>query len=164
AIRDNDPVMFFEHKFLYGAEGEVPEEDYAIPLGVADVKREGSDVTIVAIGRMVHLALEAADVLSKEGIRAEVVDLRSLSPLDDAAVVRSVQKTHRLVVVDEDTPRCSMATDIVALVADRAFDYLDAPCKMVTAPHAPVPFSPGLEDKYIPDVNTIVSTVKSLII
>ena len=163
AIRDDDPVMFFEHKFLYGSEGEVPEDDYAIPLGVADVKREGNDVSIVTVGRMVHLALEAAEMLAKEGISVEVVDLRSLSPLDEAAVLRSVQKTHRLVVVDEDTPRCSMATDIVAMVADRAFDYLDAPCKMVTAPHAPVPFSPGLEDEYIPSVNTIASTVKSLI-
>lgn len=162
AIRDNDPVMFFEHKILYALEGEVPEEPYTIPLGVADVKREGSDVTIVTVGRMVHFALEAAATLAKDGVNAEVVDLRTLSPMDEDAILNSVRKTHRLVVVDEDHPRCSVATDVVALVADRAFDSLDAPCKMVTSPHTPVPFSPALEDAYIPSAGTIVATVKSL--
>ncbi len=162
AIRDNDPVIFFEHKLLYDMEGEVPEDNYTIPLGVADVKREGKDATIVAVGRMVHLALEAAEKLTGDGVDVEVVDLRSLSPMDDEAILSSVKKTHRLVVVDEDTPRCSLATDVVALVADQAFDYLDAPPKMVTAPHTPVPFSPPLEDAYIPAVDTIVSTVQSL--
>jgi pyruvate dehydrogenase E1 component beta subunit len=163
AIRDNDPVIFFEHKLLYDMEGDVPEGDYSIPLGVADIKREGKDATIVTIGRMVHHALEAAEKLKGEGVDVEVVDLRSLSPLDEDAVLTSVRKTHRLVAVDEDNPRCSLATDVVALVADRAFDYLDAPCKMITAPHTPVPFSPGLEDRYIPSVDGIVSTVRSLI-
>jgi acetoin:2,6-dichlorophenolindophenol oxidoreductase subunit beta len=163
AIRDNDPVMFFEHKFLYDMEGEVPEHDYTVPIGVADVKREGGDATIVTIGRMVHSSLEAAERLAKDGVNVEVVDLRSLSPMDEDAILNSVKKTHRLIVVDEDNPRCSVATDVVALVADRAFDYLDQPCKMITAPHTPVPFSPGLEDAYIPSVDTIVSTVKSLI-
>jgi len=162
SIRDNDPVIFFEHKLLYDTQGEVPEEEYAIPLGVADVKREGKDVTIVALGRMVLLSLEAAEKLAGDGVEAEVVDLRSISPMDEEAVLNSVKKTHRLVVVDEDTPRCSVATDVVALVADRAFDYLDAPCKMITAPHTPVPFSGGLEDVYIPTAETIVSTAKSL--
>jgi len=162
AIRDNDPVMFFEHKVLYDMEGEVPEDNYTIPLGVADVKREGKDATIVSLGRMVHFSLEAAERLAADGIDVEVVDLRSISPMDEDMVLRSVKKTHGLIVVDEDNPRCSVATDVVALVADKAFDYLDAPCKMITAPHTPVPFSPTLEDVYIPSVDTIVSTVKSL--
>jgi pyruvate/2-oxoglutarate/acetoin dehydrogenase E1 component len=162
AIRDNDPVMFFEHKVLYDMEGEVPEDNYTIPLGVADVKRKGKDITIVSLGRMVHFSLEAAEKLAADGMDVEVVDLRSISPIDEDAVLTSVKKTHRLVVVDEDTPRCSLATDVVALVADKAFDYLDAPCKRITAPHTPVPFSPTLEDAYIPSVNNIVSTVKSL--
>jgi pyruvate dehydrogenase E1 component beta subunit len=162
AIRDPDPVIFFEHKLLYDTTGEVPEEEYAIPLGVADVKRQGKNVTIVTIGRMVHFALEAAEKLAQDGIDAEVIDLRTLSPLDDKAVLDSVKKTHRLVVVDEDNPRCSMATDIVALVSERAFDYLDSSPRMVTAPHTPVPFSPPLEDYYIPSVDKIVSTVKSI--
>ncbi len=162
AIRDNDPVMFFEHKVLYDLEGEVPEDNYTIPLGVADVKREGKDATIVSLGRMVHFSLVAAERLAGEGIDVEVVDLRSISPMDEEAILTSVRKTHRLVVVDEDNPRCSVATDVVALVADQAFDYLDAPCKRITAPHTPVPFSPTLEDVYIPSVDTIASTVKSL--
>ncbi len=161
AIRDNDPVMFFEHKVLYDLEGEVPEDNYTIPLGVADVKREGKDATIVTLGRMVHFALEAAEKLANDGVDVEVIDLRSISPVDSNTILDSVKKTHRLVVVDEDYPRCSVATDVIALVADQAFDYLDAPCKMITAPHTPVPFSPVLEDVYIPSADTIVSTVKS---
>jgi pyruvate/2-oxoglutarate/acetoin dehydrogenase E1 component len=162
SIRDNDPVMFFEHKLLYDMEGEVPEDNYVIPLGKADVKREGQDLTIVTLGRMVHFALEAAEKLAGDGVEVEVLDLRSVSPLDEAAILESVKKTHRLVVVDEDNPRCSLAADVVALVAGQAFDYLDAPPKMITAPHAPVPFSPILEDTYIPSVDTILSTVQSL--
>lgn len=162
AIRDNDPVIFFEHKLLYGIEGEVPEDNYTIPLGVADVKREGKDLTIVTMGRMVHFSLEAAEKLSGDGVDVEVVDLRSLSPLDEETILNSVKKTHRLIVVDEDFPRCGMATDIVALVAGQAFDYLDAPPKMITPPHTLVPFSPVLEDAYIPSVDTIVATAQSL--
>jgi pyruvate dehydrogenase E1 component beta subunit len=163
AIRDNDPVIFFEHKVLYDTiEGEVPEDSYTIPLGVADVKREGKDLTIVTLGRMVHFSLEAAEKLAGDGVDVEVVDLRSISPMDEEAILTSVKKTHRLVVVDEDYPRCSLATDVVALAAGQAFDYLDAPPRMITAPHAPVPFSPALEDVYIPSVDTIVSTVQSL--
>ena len=121
--------MFFENKVLYGTKGEVPEGDEGIPLGVADIKREGDDVTIVAISRMVQQALAAADALSAEGIEAEVIDPRTLSPLDDETILNSVAKTHRLVVVDEDNPRCSVATDIAAMVADKGFDTLDAPIK-----------------------------------
>jgi len=162
AIRDDDPVIFFEHKVLYDTKGEVPEENYTIPLGKADIKRKGEDVTVVTIARMTLFALEAAKKLADDGISIEVVDLRSLSPMDDEAILNSVKKTHRLVVIDEDNPRCSMATDVAALVADQAFDYLDAPPKMITPPHVPVPFSPPLEDIYLPSVDRIVSTVKGL--
>lgn len=163
AIRDPDPVIFFEHKLLYDVSAEVPEGDYTIPLGVADIKRKGKDATLVAMGRMVHIALEAAEELSKDGTDLEVIDLRSLSPMDDKMILDSVKKTHRLVVVDEDNPRCSVACDIVALVSGRAFDDLDAPPCMVTSPHTPVPFSGPLEDYYIPSVEKIVSTVKSVV-
>ncbi len=163
AIRDPDPVIFFEHKLLYDMSGEVPEGEYTIPLGVADIKRPGRDVTVVAIGRMVHFALEAAQRLAGEGIEVEVIDPRTLSPLDEETIVNSVKKTHRLVVVDEDNPRCSVATDIVAMVTQHAFEYLDAPPRMVTAPHAVVPFSPVLEDFYVPSPERIMAAVKSLV-
>jgi len=142
--------------------GEVPEGEYVIPLGQADIKREGTDVTIVAISRMVHQALAAADELEADGISAEIVDPRTLSPLDEETILNSVAKTHRLVIVDEDNPRCSAATDIAALVADKAFTELDAPIKLVTAPHTPVPFSPPLELFYIPSPERIVATVQEL--
>ncbi|MFQ5880336.1 MAG: alpha-ketoacid dehydrogenase subunit beta [Dehalococcoidia bacterium] len=163
AIGDDDPIIFFEHKFMYDLRGPVPEEPYTIPLGQAEVKRQGRDVTIVAISRMVHLALAAAERLVQDGIEAEVVDPRTLSPLDGDAIIASVQRTHRLVVVDEDNPRCSMATDIAALVAERAFDYLDAPIRMVTSPHSPSPFSPVLEDYYLPSSDRIAETVRGLL-
>ncbi len=162
SIRDDDLVVFFENKMLYSISGEVPEDEYVIPLGKADIKREGTDVTIVAISRMVHQALAAADALQEEGISAEVVDPRTLSPLDEETILNSVAKTHRLVVVDEDNPRCSIATDIAALAADKAFSELDAPIKLVTAPHTPVPFSPPLEQFYIPSPERIVATVQEL--
>jgi pyruvate dehydrogenase E1 component beta subunit len=125
------------------------------------VKREGSGVSVVTLGRMVHLALEAAEALDSEGISVEVLDLRSISPMDEEAILASVRKTRRLVVVDEDNPRCSIATDVVALVASRAFDHLDAPPQMVTAPHTPVPFSPPLEDFYVPSTEQIASAVRA---
>jgi acetoin:2,6-dichlorophenolindophenol oxidoreductase subunit beta len=162
SIRDDDLVVFFENKMLYSMSGEVPEGEYVIPLGKADIKREGTDVTIVAISRMVHQALAAADALREVGISAEVVDPRTLSPLDEETILNSVAKTHRLVVVDEDNPRCSVATDIAALAADKAFTELDAPIKLVTAPHTPVPFSPPLEQFYIPSPERIIATVQEL--
>ena len=162
AIRDDDLVVVFENKMLYGLSGEVPDGEYIIPLGKADIKREGTDVTIVAISRMVHQALEAANTLQEQGISAEIVDPRTLSPLDEETILTSVAKTHRLIVVDEDNPRCSAATDIAALVADKAFTELDAPIKLVTAPHTPVPFSPPLEQFYIPSPERIVATVQEL--
>jgi pyruvate dehydrogenase E1 component beta subunit len=163
SIRDDDLVMFFENKVLYGTKGEVPEGNEGIPLGVADIKREGDDVTIVAISRMVHQALAAADALAAEGIEAEVIDPRTLSPLDDETILGSVAKTHRLLIVDEDNPRCSAATDIAAMVADRGFDTLDAPIKRVSAPHTPVPFSPPLEQFYVPSPERIVDAVREIV-
>jgi pyruvate dehydrogenase E1 component beta subunit len=162
AIRDDDLVMFFENKVLYAMKGEVPDGDEGIPLGVADVKCEGSDVTIVALSRMVHQSLAAAKALANEGIEAEIIDPRTISPLDEETILESVRKTHRLVVVDEDNPRCSVATDIAALVADKGFDFLDAPIKIVTAPHTPVPFSPVLEQAYVPSPEKIAETVREL--
>src|SRR6266536_4544535 len=139
AIRDDDPVIFFEHKVLYDTEGDVPEEAYAIPFAEANFVREGDDVTIVALGRMVLLAQQAAAQLDGEGISCEIVDPRTTSPLDLDTILESVQNTGRLVVVDEATPRCNMATDISAQVAQQAFGALRAPIEMVTAPHTPVP-------------------------
>lgn len=163
AIADNDPVIFFEDKTLYNMTGEVPEGHYTIPLGKADIKRTGTDLTIVAIGKQVHTALQAADLLAKKGIEIEVVDPRSLSPLDEETILSSVAKTNRLIVIDEANPRCSIATDIAALVADKGFDTLDAPIKRITAPHTPVPFSPPLEDLYLPTPKKVIEVVSELI-
>jgi pyruvate dehydrogenase E1 component beta subunit len=163
AIRDDDLVVVFEHKLLYGVAGEVPEGDSAIPLGTADVKREGGDVTIVGISRMVQHALAAADQLAAEGVEAEVVDPRTLSPLDTDTILASVEKTHRLVIADEDNPLCSVAATIAAVAADEGFDSLDAPIKCVTAPHTPVPFSPPLEQAYIPSPERIADAVRAVV-
>jgi acetoin:2,6-dichlorophenolindophenol oxidoreductase subunit beta len=163
SIRDDDLVLFFEHKVLYGLSGEVPEGGESIPLGKADIKRTGDDVTIVAISRMVHQALEAAEALAAEGIECEVVDPRTLSPLDSDTILESVAKTHRLVVVDEDNPLCSVAHTIAAIVADEGFDTLDAPIKCVNAPHTPVPFSPPLEQAYIPSPEQIAAAVRTIV-
>ena len=163
AIRDDDLVMFFENKMLYAMNGEVPEGECVIPLGKADIKREGTDVTVVAISRMVHQALAAADALQAGGISIEIVDPRTLSPLDEETILTSVAKTHRLVIVDEDNPRCSVATDIAALVVEKAFTELDAPIKRVTAPHTPVPFSPPLEQFYVPSPERIVAAIQEIL-
>lgn len=163
AIEDNDPVVFFEDKTLYNMTGDVPEGYYTIPLGKADIKRAGSDLTIVAIGKQVHTALTAAEQLAAKGIEIEVIDPRSLSPLDEDTILSSVAKTNRLVVIDEANPRCSIATDIAALVADKGFDTLDAPIKRITAPHTPVPFSPPLEDIYLPTPEKVVAAVSELL-
>ena len=160
SIRDNDPVMFFEHKLLYDMEEEVPDDAYTIPFGSANLLREGKDVTIVALGRMVHFAQAAADVLKREGIDCTIIDPRTISPLDSDTIIDSVHETGRLVVVDESNPRCSVAADISGLVAQEAFGALKGPIQMVTAPHAPVPFSPTLEDLYIPDAGKIVAAVR----
>jgi pyruvate dehydrogenase E1 component beta subunit len=163
AIRDDDPVIFCEHKGLYFTKGPCPEGDYEIPIGEACVKREGDDVTIVAIARMVELAQQAAQQLSDEGVSVEIVDPRSLSPLDEETILRSLEKTGRLVIVDESTPRCSFAADVAAMAAERGFDLLDAPIKRVTSPHAPVPFSPTLEDTYLPNSARVVDAVREVL-
>ena len=162
SIRDDDPVIFFENKVLYNIEGEVPEEPYVVPLGEAEYVREGDDVTIVAIGRMVSMAEQAAEQLADEGIECEIVDPRTTSPLDEETIFESVENTGRLVVVDEANPRCSLATDIVARVAQNCFDDLEAAPKMVTAPHTPPPFSPTLEDLYVPDPERIAAAVREI--
>ena len=160
SIRDNDPVIFLEHKNLYGFEGEVPEGLYAIPFGEAAVVREGKHATVATYGLMVHRALDAAALLAKDGIELEVVDLRTLSPLDIDTVLESVEKTGHLVCVDEASPRCSIACDVSAQVAQQAFGALKGPIEMVTPPHVPVPFSPTLEDLYIPSAAQIAAAVK----
>ena len=162
AIRDPDPVIFIEHKRLYMKECEVPDEQYAIPFGEAAIVREGNNVTIVGIQKMVHTSLDAADVLAGLGVEAEVIDPRTYSPLDIRTIVNSVDKTGRLVVVDESHPRCSLATDIAAQVADLAFASLRAPIKRVTGPHTPIPFSPPLEDAFIPQPSSVVAAVMTL--
>jgi pyruvate dehydrogenase E1 component beta subunit len=162
SIFDDSPVMFFEHLKLYVAKGPVPEEPYRIPLGVAEVRRAGSDVTVVAIAAMVDRALEAADQLAAAGTSVEVIDPRTLSPLDVDTIVASAEKTGALVVVDESPPHCSVASEIAAVVTEQAFDFLNAPVRRVTAPHAPVPFTPSLEEVYAPTVAAIVDAVNNL--
>ncbi len=160
SIRDNDPVIFCEHKSLYDVQGEVPEASYVIPFGEANVVREGKHCSIVTYGLMVHRALEAAATLGKEGVEVEIVDLRTLSPLDMDTVLESVTKTGRLVCVDEASPRCNIAADISAQVVMRAFGALKAQIEMVTPPHTPVPFSPALEDLYIPSGAQVADAVR----
>ncbi len=162
AIRDDDPVIFFEHKALYDLPGEVPDEAYTVPFGEASITREGKDVTIVAFGRMVHLANEVADRLRRDKIGVTVVDPRTTSPLDEETILDAVAETGRVVIVDEAHPRCSMAADIARLVAEQAFDDLKAPIRTLTAPHTPVPFSPALEDAYLPSAARLEEMVRSL--
>jgi pyruvate/2-oxoglutarate/acetoin dehydrogenase E1 component len=162
SIRDDDPVIFCEHKAMYDLTGDVPEESYTIPFGEANVVREGDDVTIVALGRMVSLAQQAAAELESSGVSAEVIDPRTVSPLDLDTILESVEKTGRLVIVDEASPRCNLATDISAQVVSEAFDDLRAPIKMVSPPHVPVPFAAPLEDAYIPSMQDIVNAAKTV--
>ena len=162
SIRDDDPVIFFEHKAMYDVTGEVPEESYTIPFGEANVVREGDDVTVVAIGRMVSMAEEAAKELEGSGISIEIIDPRTLSPLDLDTILESVENTGRLVVVDEASPRCNIATDISAQVVSEAFGDLKAPVKMVSPPHVPVPFAASLEDLYMPTAQDITNAVKTV--
>ncbi len=162
AIRDDDPVIFFEHKAMYDDEEEVPDESYTIPFGEANLTREGDDVTIVALGRMVGLANQVADKLARDGISCTVLDPRTTSPLDEDTILECAEETGRVVVVDEANPRCNMATDISALIGQNAFGALKAPVKMVTPPHTPVPFAPELEDAYIPSVAQIEAAVREV--
>ncbi len=161
AIRDDDPVVFLEHKFLYAMTGDVPDDpDFVIPFGHARLARAGEDVTVVASGMMVGYAETAADDLAQDGVGCDVLDLRTTSPLDEEAILDSVEATGRLVIVDEAPPRCSLATDIAALVASKAFASLKAPIEMVTAPHTPVPFARELEGAYLPSPAKVAAAVR----
>jgi len=165
AIRDDNPVMFIEHKMLYGTKGPVPDpsEDYTIPLGVADIKRPGKDVTLITYSRMVLRALEAAEILAKEGIDVEVIDLRSLKPLDTDAIITSVKKTGRVVGVTEAYENTSFINEVMAIINDLAFDYLDAPMVRVAALNVPVPRAEILEDQAIPNVARIVDACRKVV-
>ncbi|MGM0366862.1 MAG: alpha-ketoacid dehydrogenase subunit beta [Actinomycetota bacterium] len=174
AVRDNNPVLIFEHKLLYGAKGarkeagsfdctsEIPDEDYTVPIGKAEVKREGSDVTIVASLLMLHFSLEAANKLAQEGIKAEVIDLRTLWPFDVRMIEESVKKTGRLAIVEESPKQGGIGAEIGMAISERIPDYMLAPIKRITAPNTPVPFTPVLEQLYVPQVERIGSEVKEM--
>lgn len=162
AIRDNDPVIFMESEQMYGDKGEVPEEEYVLPIGVADVKRSGTDVTIVSFGKIIKAAYQAADELAKEGIEAEIIDLRTVRPIDYATVIESVKKTNRLVILEEAWPLGSIATEVTYMVQRNAFDYLDAPVKRVTSPDTPMAYSPVLVDTYLPNAAKVIAAVKEV--
>lgn len=163
SIRDNDPVIFMESELMYGDKGAVPEEEYLIPLGVADVKRSGTDVTIVSFGKIMKVALAAAQELEKEGISAEVIDLRTVRPIDYATVVESVKKTNRLVIVEEAWPLSSIATEITYHIQKHAFDYLDAPIQRVNSFDAPLPYAPTLIEAILPNVAKTIKAVKTVL-
>jgi len=163
AIRDDDPVVFFEHKALYPRKSEVPEEPYTIAFGEANLLREGDDATVVALGRMVPFAEKALDALAKEGVKCDLIDPRTTSPLDEETILESVQSSGRLVVVDESPPRCSVAADIAALVVSRGFSSLKAPVMLVTAPHTPIPFSPALERAWVPGPQKIEAAIRRVL-
>jgi pyruvate dehydrogenase E1 component beta subunit len=162
AIRDNDPVIFMESEQMYGEKGEVPEGEYLIPIGVADVKRQGRDVTIVAYGKIMKVAFAAADELQKEGISAEVIDLRTIRPIDYNTVIESVKKTNRLVIVEESWPLGSIATEVAFKVQRDAFDYLDAPVKRVTQADVPLPYAPTLIEVSLPNTARVIKAVKEV--
>jgi len=162
AIRDNDPVVFMESEQMYGDKGDIPEGEYLIPIGVADIKREGTDVTIVSFGRIMKVALAAAIELQKENISAEVIDLRTIRPIDYATVINSVKKTNRLVIVEEAWPLGSIATEVAFKVQKDAFDYLDAPVRRVVSADVPLPYAPNLIELALPNVAKTVRAVKDV--
>ncbi|MFO8173753.1 MAG: pyruvate dehydrogenase complex E1 component subunit beta [Gemmatimonadota bacterium] len=163
AIRDNDPVVFMEGELLYNVRGEVPEGDHLVPLGVADLKREGGDVSIITHGKMVHLALQAATKLAKEGLEADVLDLRSLRPLDMDAVLASVKKTNRMVYLEEGWPYAGVGAQIAAMVQEETFDYLDAPILRVTQADVPMPYAKNLEQLAKPNAQQVVEACKTVL-
>ncbi len=163
AIRDDDPVVFFEHKALYPRKGEVPDQPYTVRFGEASLVREGRDVTVVALARMVPFAEKALDALAKEGVSCDLIDPRTTSPLDEDTILESLESTGRLVIVDESPPRCSIAADIAALAAARGFRSLKAPVVQVTPPHTPVPFSPALERAYVPGPQRIEAAIRQVL-
>lgn len=162
SIRDNDPVIFMESELMYGDKGEVPQEEYLIPIGVADTKRQGTDVTIVTFGKILKVAMSAAAELEKENISAEVIDLRTVRPIDFAAIIESVKKTNRLVIVEEAWPLASISSEITYYVQKNAFDYLDAPVHRVTSLDAPLPYAPTLIQAILPNVERTVKAVKAV--
>jgi pyruvate dehydrogenase E1 component beta subunit len=162
AIRDDDPVVFMESEVMYGEKGEVPEGEYLIPIGVADIKRPGTDVTIVSFNKMMKVALGAADELQKEGISAEVIDLRTIRPLDWHTILESVKKTNRLVIVEEQWPMCSVSSEISYRIQKEGFDYLDAPIRRITSADAPMHYAPNLVAAYLPDAARTVKLVKEV--
>jgi pyruvate dehydrogenase E1 component beta subunit len=163
AIRDNDPVVFLESEKMYGDKGEVPEGEYIIPIGVADIKRKGSDVTVVSFGKIIKVAYEAAEILEKENISVEVIDLRTIRPIDYDTVVTSIKKTNRCVVLEESWPLASISSEIAYHLQRYAFDYLDAPVQRVTQSDTPFAFSPTLIDEALPNVNRLIAAIKSTI-
>ena len=163
AIEDDNLVVFSEDKTLYGTKGDVPEEYYTIPIGEADVKREGEDLTIVTIGKMLFVGLEVAEILEKDHVSVEVIDLRTVAPWDQQTIIQSVKKTGRLIVIDEANPHNNTATDIASVISDKAFDYLDGPVKCICAPHTPVPFATNLEQLYIPDAQKVLKEAAEII-
>ncbi len=163
AIRDENPVMFIENSRLYGVKGEVPDEEYTIPIGVSDVKRAGKDITIVSYSRMLHVSLNAAEELAKQGIECEVIDLRTLRPLDLGPVFESVRKTHRAIVVEEDWLTCGMGAEIAARIAHDEFDYLDAPVERLAQVEVPVPYAKNLEALMFPDEKQVIAKIKEML-
>lgn len=163
AIRDNDPVIFMESEQMYGDKGEVPEGEYTIPLGVADIKKSGKDVTIVSFGKIIKEALKAAEELEKEGISCEVIDLRTVRPLDQEAILTSVKKTNRLVILEEAWPFGSISSEITYLVQEQAFDHLDAPIQRITTADTPAPYSPVLLEQWLPNANDVIKAVKKVL-
>jgi pyruvate dehydrogenase E1 component beta subunit len=163
AIRDDDPVIFMESEQMYGDKMEIPEGEYIIPIGVADIKREGTDVTIVSFGKIIKEAYKAADELAKENISAEIIDLRTVRPMDHAAIITSVKKTNRLVVLEEAWPFGSIATEITYRIQDEIFDYLDAPIKRITTADTPAPYSPVLFEKWLPNKDDVIKAVKEVL-
>jgi pyruvate dehydrogenase E1 component beta subunit len=163
AIRDDDPVIFMESEQMYGDKGEVPEEDYIVPIGVADIKREGTDVTIVSFGKIIKEAYKAADELEKDGISCEIIDLRTVRPLDYDAIYKSVKKTNRLVILEEAWPFGNVATEITYQVQENAFDYLDAPIIKINTADTPAPYSPVLLKNWIPNSEDVVKAVKKVL-
>lgn len=162
AIRDDDPVVFMESEVMYGEMGEVPEEEYLIPIGKADIKRPGKDVTIVSFNKMMKVALAAADELAKDGIEAEVIDLRTIRPMDWMTILESVKKTNRLVIVEEQWPMCSVSSEISYRIQKEGFDYLDAPIRRITSVDAPMHYAPNLVKLYLPSVERTVKVVKEV--
>jgi pyruvate dehydrogenase E1 component beta subunit len=162
AIRDNDPVIFMESEQMYGDKGEVPEGDYTIPLGVADIKRAGTDVTIVSFGKIIKEAFIAADALAKEGISCEIIDLRTVRPMDHDTILTSVKKTNRLVVLEEAWPFASVASEITYIVQERAFDFLDAPIQRITTADTPAPYAPTLLKEWLPNADDVIKAVKKV--